>query len=65
MEREGLSQADFAKQLGVSQGYLSRVLARKRKPNAELIAGAFRVLNIEPTAWAHNKRPAAGKRKAA
>ncbi len=40
-EKLDVSQAVFSKNTGISQGYLSMVLAGKRGPSAELIAGIF------------------------
>ncbi len=36
-----ISQSEFANKIGISQGYLSMVLSKRRGPSSELIAGLF------------------------
>lgn len=38
MEREDLSQAEFARLLLVSESYLSMLYSRKREPNVDLLS---------------------------
>ncbi|MGD9950422.1 MAG: helix-turn-helix domain-containing protein [Desulfobulbus sp.] len=35
----GMKQGDFAKKIGITPGYLSMVITKKRGPSAEMIAG--------------------------
>jgi transcriptional regulator with XRE-family HTH domain len=46
-ERLGLNQSSFARQLGVSQSFLSQVAAGKRKPSFELLYSLFTRFGVD------------------
>jgi transcriptional regulator with XRE-family HTH domain len=52
LERAGLSQADLAARLGVTQPAISRYLAAERMPTLELALALQRELGIPSDSWA-------------
>ncbi|UCH96583.1 MAG: helix-turn-helix transcriptional regulator [Candidatus Aminicenantes bacterium] len=46
-ERLGLTQEDFARQLGISQSFMSLVEAEKRKPSVQLLYSLLIVFNVD------------------
>lgn len=53
MDENGLTQTDFAKRLGVTQGWLSRLLrgGGKRRPGLEMAEKLRTTVGIELTEW--------------
>ena len=64
-ERSKQDQRTLARSLGISDGYLSQILAGHRRPKLELLMKIEALTGVPVSSWADTKRGKLGKSKKA
>ncbi len=54
--RSNINQRDLARQLGVSDGYLSQILSGLRRPKLELLIAIEGVTGVPVSSWSDHRR---------